>query len=566
MKQIQEETDAPWALRWHWLLAGVVAYVAIGVLVKGIANPMVPDAILALNMVVLVVVGYFAGPATGALTGLIATTLNYSLQLPMTGSNLFEAAAILPHAVMGGAAGWMARLTLSRLATAGTLLFGHLLNISMFLLLALLPLELVWNAVFWTGIIAEATLGFILVMLVIAVVQQFQRQDVSTSVARLGWQRFGLVSGLIALSVVLLAVVFLSGVTLAGYLFVVPVVLAVFFLGALEALFTALVLSAVLGTEVVGAAGGDIGFAAGTSEAVVALSLILSLNFIALALGELAGHAQRQRRLAQRRLVELEEAYVALSEADRLKSEMIQNISHELRTPLAIILGYTELLAQGALGEMPDQQREIVETTWEYGRRLAYLVEQITVLHQAEQGNLSWQALALDSLVRSHVELVSQEASRNGCRLAVHTLGEIPVLEGDLQCLGRAVKALLDNAIKFSPSGGHIEMKLWAESERVSFSIGDQGVGIPPEKHQEIFRRFYQVDGSSTRQFAGMGTGLALVKEVVQAHGGDVWVESCPGQGSIFGFWLPLERPDTVKKGSPRAHFRFGSGELPAVR
>jgi signal transduction histidine kinase len=565
MKQIQEGTNAPGALRWNWLVAGVVAYVALGVAVKGIPNPMLPDAILALNMVTLVVVGYFAGPATGALTGLIATTVNFSLQLPIVGSDFFEAAAILPHAVMGGAAGWMARLTLSRLAAALTLLLGHLLNISMFLLVSLIPLELAWSAVFWTGIIAEATLGFILVMLGIAVIQQFQTRDVSTSVSRLGWQRFGLVSGLIALTVVALAAIFLSGITLAGYLFVVPVVLAVFFLGSLEALFTALVLSAVLGTEVLGPAGADMGFAAGTADAAVALSLILSLNFIALALGELAGHAQKQRRLAQRRLVELQEAYIALSEADRLKSEMIQNISHELRTPLAIILGYTELLAQGALGEMPDQQREIVETTWEYGRRLAYLVEQITVLHQAEQGNLSWQALALDSLVRSHVDLASEEASNNGCRLTVNTLGEIPVLEGDLQCLGRAVKALLDNAVKFSPNGGHIELKLWAENERVSLSIADQGVGIPAEKQQEIFRRFYQVDGSATRHFSGMGTGLALVKEVVQAHGGDVWVESCPGQGSIFGFWLPLKRPAVVEKVNLRANLRFGSGELPAI-
>jgi signal transduction histidine kinase len=566
MKRNQEGTNAFWALRWNWLFSGVVAYVAVGTLVKGLPNPMVPDAILALNMVVLVVVGYFAGPATGAITGLIATTLNFTLQVPLIGPDAFEVAAILPHTIMGGAAGWMAQLTVSRLATALTVFLGHLLNIGTFLLMSLLPLELVWSAVFWTGIIAEVTLDLILVMLSIAVIQQLQRQHDSTSVSRPGWRRFTPVSGLIALTVVVLAAIFLSGVTLAGYLFVVPVVLAVFFLGSMEALFTALVLSAVLGTQLVAARATETSLATGTGDTAVALSLILTLNLIALALGELAGHAQRQRRLAQRRLVELQDAYLALSEADRLKSEMIQNISHELRTPLAIILGYTELLAQGALGQMPEQQREIVQTTWEYGRRLAYLVEQITVLHQAEQGNLSWQALALDSLVRSHVELASVEATENGCRLTVTTLGEIPVLEGDLQCLGRAVKALLENAIKFSPNGGQIELKLWPDSERVSLSIRDEGVGIPPEKHEEIFRRFYQVDGSATRRFSGMGTGLALVREVVQAHGGDVWVESCPGQGSIFGFWLPLERPALTQKNALTASLNFGSGELSSVQ
>jgi signal transduction histidine kinase len=567
MKQIQEGTGAFWALRWNWLLLGVVAYIALGTLVKGLANPMVPDAILALNMVVLVVVGYFAGPATGALTGLIATTLNFSLQLPLAGSDAFEAAAILPHTIMGGAAGWMARATASRLATTLTLLLGHLLNIGMFLSMSLLPLEYVWNAVFWTGIIAEATLGLIFVMLSIALIQQLQKQDISTAVSRLGWRRFMLVSGLVALLVVVLAIVYLSGVTLAGYLFIIPVVLAVFFLGALEALLTAFVLSIALGSTIVPARASEAGLISGTSDTAVALSLILTLNLIALALGELAGHAQKQRRLAQRRLVELEDAYIALSEADRLKSEMIQNISHELRTPLAIILGYSELLAEGALGEMPEQQREIVHTTWEYGRRLAYLVEQITVLHQAEQGALSWQALALDSLVRSHVDLASQVAAESGCRLSVTTLGEIPVLEGDLQCLGRAVKALLENAIKFSPNGGHVELKLWAENERVSLTIRDEGVGIPLEKHEEIFRRFYQVDGSATRRFAGMGTGLALVKEVVQAHGGDVSVESCPGQGSIFGFWLPLQRPPTVnKRHLVPADFNLGEHQLSSAR
>lgn len=557
MDKNQEGTGAFWGLRLNWLLLGVAAYVALGTVVKNIPNPMVPEAILALNMVVLVVVGYFAGPATGALTGLLATTLNFSLQLPLSGSDAFEAASILPHAVMGGAAGWMARVTVNRLATALTLLLGHLLNIVLYLLMALLPLERVWSAVFWTGIIAEATLGFILVMLTIAFIQQLQRRDLTTSVSRLGWRRFILVSGPIALTVVGLAIIFLSGVTLAGYLFVVPIVLAVFFLGSLEALFTALLLSIVLGSQVV---------VPSTGDTAVAFSLILSLNLIALALVELAGHAQKQRRLAQRRLIELENAYLALSEADRLKSEMIQNISHELRTPLAIILGYTELLAQGALGEMPKQQREIVQTTWEYGRRLAYLVEQITVLHQAEQGNFSWQALALDSLVRSHVDLVASLAAENGCQLTVTTAGEIPVLEGDLQCLGRAVKALLENAIKFSPNGGRIEIQLWPESDRVSFAVRDQGVGIPVEKHEEIFRRFYQVDGSVTRRFAGMGTGLALVKEVVQAHGGDVWVDSCPGQGSLFGFWLPLQRPPAARQRPLTPVLSLNSGETSPVR
>jgi signal transduction histidine kinase len=521
--------------RWDWLLLGVSAYIAMGAIMKQAPNPMLPEAILALNMVVPVIVGYFAGPLTGGLVGLLGTGLNFSFHSSFTGPAYYEGAAIVPHAIMGATAGWVSGRTGSRIITALTIVVGHTLNIFAFLVFGLITVDILQNITFWTGLFAETTVDVILIAIVITAMQQREKREFATAVTRLGWHRFLLNSGIIALIVVVLALSFSSGIKLAGYLFVLPVILAAFMLGSIEALFTSLLLSGVLGLNI--RAGETTSFSA------EAIALILMLNVVALALGELANNVQKQRELAQRRLLELETAYAALSEADFLKSEMIQNISHELRTPLAIILGYTELLAQGALGEMTQQQCETIQTTWEHGRRLAYLVEQITVLHQAEQGNLSWQALALDSLVRTHIDRMRTAAAANNCTFTFVTVDETPILEGDLQCLGRVVNALLDNAIKFSPDGGEILVKIWAEPERVAVSVHDSGLGIPLDKQQEIFRRFYQVDGSVTRRFGGMGTGLALTKEVVQAHGGEVWVQSRPGEGSTFGFWLPIERP-----------------------
>jgi len=529
--ELPKKKDA--VTQWAPIWAAALVYVVIGQVVAYIPNPMVPDAILALNMIVPIIAGYLGGPRNGMLVGLLGTGLNLVVKIPLSGVDLYELTAILPHMLMGTTAGWVGQSRI-RIATATTILVGHVANILAFLLTGLLPVALVLTAGFWKGLLAEMTVDLILIMVVIGAIKR--RRGRWLGVTTQSWDRrqYLLFSTGVALLIFLLVYSFLSGITLAAYLFILPVVLAAVVFGSLEALFTAIFLSLPLGLVTI-----NLGLAQAAEE----ISLILVLNLLALAVGELAGNLQEQRWLAQGRMAELEKAYTELREADRLKDHMIQSVSHELRTPLSIIQGYTDLLATGEMGMLNPMQQKAVGAILEHGQRLAYLVEQITVLHQVEQKKLVQEQLLVDILALSHVE----NFRRWGCgpqhRVNFLLEGSGFLLTGDPEHLGRAIDALLSNAVKFSPEGGEVNVKVWSEGGRVFVTVEDFGIGIPSEQQDKLFRRFYQLDGTTTRHFGGMGLGLALVKEVVQAHKGDIWVESQVGTGSTFGFWLPLELP-----------------------
>ncbi len=521
---------------WRLVIPGVFAYVMLGLVVQYIPNPIVPSAILALNMVVVVVSGYIGGARAGAAVGLLGTLSTFLLKLPMGTPDFYELGAVLPHTLMGLVAGW-SRVQQSRLLSASTILVGHSLNILVFSLSGLLPWRVLTTEVFWNGIFAETTIGLILIIVTLGVYQNLTLTAPERPAQNLPQRRLVLTWSAILALTLILVLLFYGQVTLAPYLFALPVVLAAIYLGPLAAWVMALLLSFVL----LGAAS----FAILEEASIIhEVSMILMLNLVALAVGELAEDLTAQRFLAQQRLLELEDAYVALSDADRIKSEMIQNISHELRTPLAIILGHTELLITGLLGRLTEEQTTSIAAAHKHARKLTYLVEQVTVLHQVDEGKLSWQTVALDVLVRAHVEHVRPAAQEKDCYLRVSLPENLPAFEGDPEYLGRAVTALLDNAIKFSAGqGGIIDVKGWADKGRVYLTISDEGIGIAQENHQRIFERFCQGDGSTTRRFGGLGTGLALVKEVVQAHGGDVWVESVVNLGSTFGLWIPITPP-----------------------
>jgi signal transduction histidine kinase len=514
------------------ILLGVVAYVGLGQVVDSIPNPMVPNAILAFNMVVPVVVGYFDGPLSGTLVGLLGTTLNFLVKLPISGADLYEVVAILPHTLMGAAAGFLAR-SRSRINTALTIIIGHTLNICGFLLSGLLDLSRIWDTVFWTGLIAETMINLILIMFAISAIRRIQERHWLPK--REGIDRRGILLasiGVVGLGI-LLTIGFLSGIRFAAYLFIIPVVLAAVGLSVLEAWVTAFLLSLVLGYAVL---------TKGLHTASQEVALILLLNLVALVVGELADNVREQRRLAQQRLAELRRVYIELEEADRMKDEMIQNISHELRTPLSILRGYADLLAQESLGKLSPDQQKAAQETLRCSYHLAHLVEQVTVLHRVERGDLILRPLNIMPLIRDRAERFQEKALQKRCSFSVSIEDEIPPLEGQAEYLGEAVDALLDNAVKFSPGGGQIEVRVWTDSERVYVSVQDQGIGISLDQQDHLFHRFFQANGSIRRRFGGMGIGLALVREVTQAHHGDVWVESRPGEGSLFGFWLPLSR------------------------
>lgn len=517
---------------WRSVVVGVACYAVLGILLRQLPNPMFPNGVLALNMIVIVVAAYFGGPLPGLLIGLLGTAINFLAKTALFGSpDWYEACAIVPHALMGLSAGLM-KQSRGKVKTSLTILVGHSLNLLVFLAVGLIPVRQIFEPLFWNGILAEAAMDIIVIALIIGIAQNppWVPRPHPTLPNR---RQFLLISGGIALLLAVLGALFLSGIELAAYLFVIPVILSAVFLGFLEAWLTALLLSFFLGREVM---------TLGLVQTPAYVSLILMLNLMALALGELVENLRQQQQLAAERLNELSRAYKALTRADKLKSEMIQNISHEFRTPLSMILGYNDLLVTGVLGELTEAQEKALKVSEKHGWRLAYLVEQITILHQVEEGNLTWQQVSLHELVQEEITKWQERAVQSNCSIDFF-YEDVPTLEADAQCLTQVLSALLDNAIKFSPDGGPVTVRLWADDGRALLTVRDRGIGIPLDKQALIFDRFYQVDGSTTRRFGGLGTGLAVVKEVVHAHDGEVWVESDPNQGSLFGLWLPIQPP-----------------------
>ncbi len=235
----------------------------------------------------------------------------------------------------------------------------------------------------------------------------------------------------------------------------------------------------------------------------------------------------------------LAQAYRELQEINRLRTELVQNVGHELRTPLALIKGYAELVCYETLGPLNEVQRNAMEVVMARTATLERLIYNLTMLQQVPREALAMEPLALDEILRRVWNEFRLRADRNDIRFQMNLSDDMPSIQGDQQRLELVFSHLLDNAVKFSPHGGAITVRGWWDEDHVYVSVQDQGIGISPEHLDRIFERFYQVDGSASRQFGGMGVGLALVWEIVEAHGGSVDVESHPGAGSTFTVTLP---------------------------
>lgn len=249
-------------------------------------------------------------------------------------------------------------------------------------------------------------------------------------------------------------------------------------------------------------------------------------------------NAQFYQRL-EAQATELSQAYSELQEVDHLRTQLVQNVSHELRTPLGLIKGYVELLAAGDLGELLESQRSALQIIRERTATLTRLIHNLTVLQSVPREALALAPVSVAEIVRDVLEEFERPAVEAGVMFETHLPAELPLTLGDRERLTLAFGHLVDNAVKFSPDGATVTLRVWAGDGAVYVSVADEGIGIPPESLDRIFDRFYQVDGSARRRFGGMGIGLALVWEIVEAHEGTVVVESQVGKGSTFTVQLP---------------------------
>jgi len=243
---------------------------------------------------------------------------------------------------------------------------------------------------------------------------------------------------------------------------------------------------------------------------------------------------------------ELMQTNQELNRLSQLKTEYLSNVSHELRTPLSSIKGFAETFLRLKLP--PEKQRECLQIILKESERMERMVNQVLDITHLSQGRLSEELvkreLDLTSELQTMVELFRKSANKTGITIA-ERFGEEPLrLWADQDRLRQVIGNLLSNAIKFSPQGGTVSITARKGNQQVSFSIVDEGIGIPQSDLPHIFEKFYTVERGRARRFPGTGVGLYLVKEIVELHGGIIEVHSSPGKGSTFTVTLPSGSAD----------------------
>jgi signal transduction histidine kinase len=238
----------------------------------------------------------------------------------------------------------------------------------------------------------------------------------------------------------------------------------------------------------------------------------------------------------------LEQQTRVAQEASRAKSDFLANMSHELRTPLTAIIGYAELMASGAGGETEAERKKFLEVIVTNGRHLEGLIDGILDLAKVEAGKMEFRPEPIDvpELIGDLTTDMRVAAEKKQVELVTDVASEVRSVTTDGARLRQVVSNYLSNALKFTPAGGRIEVKVTPESsDAFRVVVVDNGIGIAPEDQEKLFRYFQQVDQTAQKEHQGTGLGLALVKRIVEAQGGRVGLQSEPGRGSAFYAVLP---------------------------
>lgn len=228
-------------------------------------------------------------------------------------------------------------------------------------------------------------------------------------------------------------------------------------------------------------------------------------------------------------------------EVERMKKEFVSVVSHELRTPLTAIRGSLGLLAGDRLGELAPPARRMIRIALDSSERLGRLVNDILDIDRMESGSMpmDFRDHPVAELIETAVTQLRPVAAESGVGLRIQQAdGRV---NADADRVVQTLVNLIANAIKFSPPGGVVQIGAAPdqESEMITFTVADQGRGIPDDKLEQIFERFEQVDSSDGREMGGSGLGLSISRSIIERHGGRIWAESPPGRGAVFHFTLP---------------------------
>lgn len=249
----------------------------------------------------------------------------------------------------------------------------------------------------------------------------------------------------------------------------------------------------------------------------------------------------------QQRTAELEEALRKLSEINQLKANFIANVSHELRTPLTHVRGYLELLSTESLGDLNEEQKKALDVSIRSAGRLQNLIDDLILFSLAARGEMTLvlRPVDLNRVISTVLARATPKADDGHLALKIEIDPALPPVQADEEKLSWVLSQLLDNAVKFTSAGGNIRLAAKLENDKmISITVVDSGIGIPPERIKEIFEPFHQLDGSATRRFGGTGLGLALVRQIVEAHGSLIDVRSEPQKGTTVTFPLLVAKSE----------------------
>lgn len=240
----------------------------------------------------------------------------------------------------------------------------------------------------------------------------------------------------------------------------------------------------------------------------------------------------------------LEEQSAELAAASRHKSEFLASMSHELRTPLNAIIGFSEVLLERLFGELNDRQEEYLGDIHSSGKHLLALLNDILDLSKVEAGKMVLETTSVDvpAFVQATAALVRERVQRNGLTLKVSCDNDVPPVTADELRLRQVLLNLLTNAIKFTPAGGSVWVRVRTVGSDVEIAVRDTGVGVAEADRERIFESFQQGERVMSAH-EGTGLGLTLSRRIVELHGGRIWLSSQDGGGSTFAFTIPAHRP-----------------------
>jgi PAS domain S-box-containing protein len=225
-------------------------------------------------------------------------------------------------------------------------------------------------------------------------------------------------------------------------------------------------------------------------------------------------------------------------ELDLMKSEFVATVSHDLRAPLTFMRGYATMMPM--VGQLNEKQQEFAAKIITGIEQMTKLIDDLLDLGRIEAGvGLAREACQVDQIVYGIVDTLKPAALTKGLSLTVDAPSDLPVMSGDATLLRQAIANLVDNAIKYTPAGGHVRVTVSAEPDRFRLAVADTGLGISPADQTHLFQKFFRVKQRGSTQVKGSGLGLAIVKSIVERHGGRVWVDSKLGKGSTFYMELP---------------------------